>query len=299
MRTTDVPRQVRQRSDAGPFVPAESGGMKSAQRLTVAVIALAVAASAIGLFHPTVYRETAWVVPQNRGQDLVTLITLAILVPSLASAHRRSPRATLVWFGLLGYLAYTYTGAAFAYGFNALFLVYVALFSLTGAALIAGLSAVDAAAIKAAFSAATPRRAVCVFLLVLAVVLCMLWLGQIIPFFVDGTLPPMIELARTPTVYVFVLDLGVVVPLALLSAWWLWRDRPWGYVLAGFVLVKAATMGLALISMTFFALRAGLKVDPVLSVAWVVLAGSGLAMAVWFFRNCRASAGEAGRAAPP
>jgi len=220
----------------------------------------------------------------------VTLFALGVGVVVWRAARRGSPRATLIWQGLLGYLAYTYTGAAFAYGFNVLFLVYVALFSTTIAALIAGLSGIDAPALHAAFDARTPRRGVAAFLLVMALVLCLLWFGQIVPFFTEGRLPPMIEKAGTPTVFVFVLDLGVIVPLAVLSAWWLLGDRPWGYVLAGFVLVKSATMGLALLSMTAFALRAGQEADLALSLAWIALAAAGTTMSFWFFGHCRTDA---------
>jgi hypothetical protein len=257
-----------------------------AHRLTVVVIALAILTAATGLFLPDIYRDTAWVVSQNRGQDLVTLMVMGVLVPVLRAARHGSPRATLIWLGLLGYAAYTYTGAAFAYAFNALFLVYVALFSLTGGALIAGLSGIEAAQLGRAFDEHTPRRSVLAFLVILAAVLCLLWFSQIIPFYTQGKLPEMIARANTPTVFVYVLDLGVVVPLALLSAWWLWHDRAWGYVLAGFLLVKAATMGLALLSMTVFAWRAAQPVDLALSVAWVALAATAVVMSWWFFRHC-------------
>jgi hypothetical protein len=263
--------------------------MRAAWWLTAAIIVLAAIASATGLFFPAVYRETAWVVPQNRGQDLVMLLALTALVPVMAAARGGSARALLVWLGLLGYLAYTYTGAAFAYAFNHLFLVYVAVFSLSGAALIAALSGVDALKLRQSFDARTPVKGVIAFLLIMAAVLCLLWFSQIVPFFIDGTLPAVIARAKTPTVFVYVLDLGVVVPLALLSAWWLARGRLWGYVLAGVVLVKAATMGLALLSMTVFALRAGQSVEAGLSVAWAVLALAGLGMSWWFFRHCRSA----------
>jgi hypothetical protein len=254
--------------------------------MTIAIVLLAAVAAGLGLLVPAVYRETAWVVPQNRGQDLVTLLALAAMLPVLAAARRGSPRATLIWLGLLGYLAYTYTGAAFAYGFNLLFPVYVALFALTGAALIAGLSGISTADLHAAFGPGTPRRGVAVFLLLMALVLCLLWSSQIIPFYTEGKLPEMIERANTPTVFVYVLDLGVVVPLSVLAAVWLWQDRAWGHVLAGFVLVKAATMGLALLAMTAFVLQAGMAADLTLSAAWIVLAAAGLAMSFWYFRHC-------------
>ena len=287
------------RSDGPVGRDHRSALLRNAWRSTWATVMLAAVAATLGLIWPPVYgRETAWVVPQNRGQDLVTLGALAALVWALIRARRGSPRAILVGLGLLGYVAYTYTGAAFAYAFNALFLVYVALFGLSGAALIAGLASIDAPALRGAFDARVPRRSVIAFLVVMALVLCMLWLAQIVPFFVDGTLPPMISKANTPTVFVFVLDLGVVVPLALLSAWWLGRDAAWGYVLAGFVLVKAATMGLALLSMTAFAFGAGQAVEPGLTIVWLVLAASGLAMSVAFFRHCSAAPRDAAVARP-
>jgi hypothetical protein len=273
--------------------------LRVAFSLSWLIAALAALAAAVGLLLPGVYRETAWVVPQNRGQDLVTLLALAVMAPVLRAALRGSPRATLIWLGLLGYLAYTYTGAAFAYGFNELFLVYVALFSATGAALIAGLSGIDASALQRAFDERTPRRGVMVFLLIMAAVLCLLWFSQIIPFFTRGELPSMIVMAKTPTVFVYVLDLGVVVPLALLSAWWLWQREAWGYVLAGFVLVKAATMGLALLAMTAFVLHAGLPVDLVLSTVWLALATAGLVMSWWFFAHCHGVAGATVRGGRP
>jgi hypothetical protein len=262
--------------------------LRVAFTLSWIIVALAALAAGVGLFAPSVYRaETAWVIPQNRGQDLVTLIALAMLAPTLLRARRGSPRATLVWLGLLGYLAYTYTGAALSYRFNELFPVYVALFACIGAALIAALSGIDALALQNAFDNHAPRRGVVVFLLIMAAVLCLLWTSQIVPFYTRGTPPPMVTLAQVPTVFVYVLDLGVVVPLALLSAWWLSRRQPWGFVLAGMVLVKAATMGWALLAMTLFAWRAGQDVELVLSAAWLVLAAVGTVMSVGYFGHCR------------
>jgi hypothetical protein len=79
--------------------------------------------------------------------------------------------------------------------------------------------------------------------------------------------------------FVFAFDLGLILPLTILGAVWLWQHRPWGYVLASYILVKATTMGLALLAMNWFNLRAGVPTDPVELLAfYTLLAAGGLAM---------------------
>ncbi len=259
-----------------------------AQALTVIIIALTLLASAGGLFFPEIYRDNGWVVPQNRGTDLVTLVVaLPALVFALPGVRRGSARATLIWIGVLGYIFYVYTGASFAYTFNKLFLVYVALFSLSMFALVAAGSGLDIQRIQSSFDRGTPRRAAALFLLLLGLMLIALWLSQIIPFLTTGQLPESLILADAPTMFVYVLDLGFVMPLALLGAWWLWRREPWGLVLASFVLTKAATMGLALLGMTWFALQAGQPTEEGLAFIWVGLAATSVGMVTWFLRHCR------------
>ncbi|MFN7135217.1 MAG: hypothetical protein ACK4N5_24290, partial [Myxococcales bacterium] len=69
--------------------------------------------------------------------------------------------------------------------------------------------------------------------------------------------------------------------LSLLAAAWVWRRRAWGVVLGSLVLVKATTMGLALLSMTVFSARSGEPLEAGLLVPWLALAGSGAGMTVW------------------
>ncbi len=166
--------------------------------------------------------------------------------------------------------------------------MYVALFSLSIFALIAAMTGIDVGEIQRRFDARTPRRAVAGYLAFVGALLTLLWLGQIVPFLTAGVLPELIVRAGTPTNFVYVLDLGLIVPLAFLIAVWLWRGDAWGDVLAGAILVKALTMGLALLSMTGFAWRAGQPIAPELALVWLVIAGGSLGMIVWFLRHCRA-----------
>jgi hypothetical protein len=263
-----------------------SPNLRLAQMLTVVIILLAAVAGAGGLLMPDLYREPAALAVQMQGQDLVTLIAALALAATLVAVRRGSARATVIWIGLLGYMLYTYVGAAFAYAFNQFFLIYVALFSLSMFALIAVASQINASELRSRFDARTPRTPVIVFLLLLALMLCALWLGQIIPFLTTGTLPAGIEQGGNFQ-YVYALDLGLIVPLSLLGAIWLWRRKPWGYILSGYVLLKAATMGLALLAMTWFSLRAGLPTEVELAAVWALIAAAGLGLSVWFLRHCQ------------
>ncbi|TFH35474.1 MAG: hypothetical protein E4G93_03690 [Dehalococcoidia bacterium] len=261
--------------------------LRIARILTSVTVVLVAVASAVGLFVSGLYRDNAWVTPQNQGTDLVTLaVVVPCLILAMRSAGKGSSRGTIAWFGLLGYVCYIYTGAAFAYAFNAAFLLYVVLFSLSIASLVALATRIDVVQIQGHFDDRTPVRPVAVFMALIAFMLCVLWIGQIVPFFINGTVPAGITQAGAQTSFIYVLDLGVVVPLALLGAVLLWLRRPWGVVIAGFVLVKAASMGLALLAMTWFLSRSGQPVDGMLSIVWLFLATSAIGMTLWFLRHC-------------
>ncbi len=256
--------------------------------LSYAITTLAAIASGVGLLIPEVYRDNAWVTAQNRGTDLVTLVIVVPATLVVLSAYRRgAPRGRLMLFGLLGYFFYVYTGASLAYSFNYLFLVYVALFSLSILALIALSVSMNASSLRRAFDGNTPWRAVWIFMVWLAVMLCIIWFSQIVPFYLTGEIPQSILDAGAPTMFVYVLDLGIVVPVAIIGAAWLRRSHLWGPILAGFILVKASTIGLALLGMTWFLSRAGEPTDSGLAILWAVIALAGLGMSYWFFKHCR------------
>ncbi len=266
--------------------PQASPSIRAARALTVLIVILAAIASVGGLFIRGLYRDPVDFVQVLRGQDLVTLLAMPVLIMALLLAGRGSARAMMVWIGLLGYVLYTYTGASFGYFFNDFFAIYVALFSLCVFALAAIVSSIDVSALQQRFDSATPRKPVAVFLVLIALMLGPMEMGQIASFVTTGVLPEIIRRSGGVTNFVYVLDLGMVVPLSLLSAVWLWRRVAWGYVLAGCILIKGTTMGLALLSMNWFSVLAGQPTDG-LETMWAIIAFGCLGMSVWFFRHCR------------
>lgn len=248
------------------------------RRLTWTIAALAAVASGAGLLWPRLYAESA-LSGAMRGQDVVTLLAVLALLLAQQMLERGSIRALPVWLGLMGYIAYTYTGAAFAYPFNALFLVYIALFALSIAALWRTLSRARSRRLEVPIGARAPRRLVAAFLVLLALVLTANELAQIIVAWARGELPALIAASNGTGNFVYVLDLGLVVPLCLISAHRLALCRPGGVLLSASLLVLSTCMGLALLAMTSFqTLDRGRALSEL--VAYLALCGASGLLAV-------------------
>ncbi|MGZ3638066.1 MAG: hypothetical protein ACXVCX_09555 [Ktedonobacterales bacterium] len=259
---------------------------RAATPLTLAILVLLPFATLTGLFVPGFYRDTAWMIPQARGQDLVTLIVVEPLLIAALLAFRRLPSvAALAWMGGLSYVLYTYAMYSYTTYFNALFLVYVALFSTSLFALIDLLAHVDPAKIRAAVRPTLPRRTIALYCALVGLFFLAAWLGQIVPATLQGTVPEPILLAKTPTSAVHVQDLAVVLPVYFLTAVWLWRWRPWGFVLAPIMLMLADVMLLALLAMGVFSAQAGTAGALDMAPVFGVLALVSLALTGLYFAN--------------
>jgi hypothetical protein len=236
------------------------------------IAAFLAVAAAIGLFAPGIYHNTAFARAAFRGTDLVSLaIALPALIVSVAFARRGSARAQIVWLGVLAYVAYTYL-YVFAFDFNRLFLLYVALLSLTVYTIVRALVAIDVQALAAGFGERAPVRSVSNFLWTIGGALGLIELMQIIPSLIKGDVPEFVVKTGHPTGVVYILDLGLVVPLFLLAGKWLRAREPWGYVAAGIVLVKGIAEGLALSSSNIFLTLDGQKGDGPLIGLWALIA---------------------------
>ena len=248
---------------------------------------LALVAALAGLLIPSFYNAPLSLTTAMRGQDAVTLAAVAALALVSPAAARGSRRARLAWLGLMGYLLYTYMGAAYAYPFNALCLLYIAAFVTSGVALASAALSLNADRLKAAFDAGTPRRAVAAFLGFMAVLVALPELSQVAGYWFTGRLPDLVARAGGNNSFVYTQDLGLVLPLMVLAAVWLWQDRAWGFVLAGALLVKAVTMGLALLSMTAFSVQAGQPLEVGFTVIYAVITLGSLGFGAWFARHAR------------
>jgi uncharacterized protein (TIGR03382 family) len=227
--------------------------------LTMIVLVLLPVATLVALVVPHFYRDTAWMIPQARGQDLVTLVLVEpLLLGALLRARASWLRPQLVWAGALGYVLYTYAMYSYTTYFNVLFLVYVALFSASLFALVDLLLHLDLTPLRAGFPRGLPRRLLIGYCAFVGLFFLAAWLGQIIPATLHNTVPDVLVLAKTPTSAVHVQDLAVVLPLFFLAAVWLWRRRPWGVALGAILIIVADVMMVAILTMGYYSARAGI-----------------------------------------
>lgn len=232
-----------------------------------------------GLYHYDTVSSAA----QEQASDLVTLVVgLPLLAVSTWLAQRGSLRGRLIQAGTLGYFLYTYMSMSFLTAYNALFLVYVALFSLSLFAFILSLMSFDLASLAQHFSERLPRRAIAGVLFAAGSFLLLAWLGRIVPPLFQNQVP---SLENNTTLVIQVMDLGLIVPLALLSGVLLLRRDPWGYLLASVAVMKMMTMGTAVSAMGINMALSGVAISPVELIVFPALTLINLVLAVILLKN--------------
>ncbi len=209
--------------------------------LTLIVTSFSIVASFGGLFIEGLYRDSEFIKRAWLANDWVTLF-IAPLLPLTLFLHKRGDdRSQLVWMGLMLYMFYNYAFYLFGASFNKFFLLYVILFSASMYSLIIGLLTIDTHAIHNHPVNRNRKLAASMFLSLLAVPLLFVELKQCIHFIVSGKNP------EVPTL-IFALDLSIVIPTTILASVLLWKNRPWGNVLAIMTLVKSFAYGSVLVA---------------------------------------------------
>jgi hypothetical protein len=174
------------------------------------------------------------------GQDGITLVLgIPLLIVSMWLTRRGSTGALLVWAGALFYFAYSYYFYVIG-GFNALFLIYIAIVSLSLYGLLSLLFAIDAEALRARFGSRAPVRLIGGFFIGISLLFILMWVGMSVMSAVAGTHPD--EVMRS----VVIIDCTVLLPLLFFGGFRLWRREAWGYVLGGLLLTKLVATGFTL-----------------------------------------------------
>ncbi len=209
-----------------------------------------------GIYH----RDSVSMVAQGKAQDMVTMILgIPLLLISLLLTHKGSLRGQLLLTGTLGYFLYTYTSYVFLWMYNSLFLVYVLLMSVSFFALILNIMSFDILQLPKHFNKRLPVKVLGIFQIALGIVIALLWIGRITN--ADTPSIPPEGLEHYTTLVIQGLDLGFIVPIAILSGVLIIRRKPFGYLLSSIIIMKGFTMGITILAMIRGMASAGVAVN--------------------------------------
>lgn len=223
------------------------------------------------------------VVAEGVGWDVFTLVVAA---PALLIAARLvalgSFRGELFALGVLGYLVYQYFEYAMGWAFGPLFLPFVVLLGASVLAMLGIAAQVARAGIVGRFGERFPRVAWAALSVTMAVLLTFMWLGRIRQA-LDGDLAAA-GLTSSATLTVQAIDLGIVVPLLVLSAVLAWRRSALGYAFVTSLSVTFMGMAGAIVGMLLSAALVEGVVEVVPIAIFGLAALAGLAVCVRAYR---------------
>jgi len=259
---------------------------------SIAIAILASIATLAGLFWKGLYQhDTISGAAQMMGQDLVTLvICIPILLGTLYLIRKNSLRGQLIWMGTIFYFLYSYASMAFLTSYNQLFLVYVTIFSISLYTLLGELINLDIKSIKKSFTPGRINKIAAVFLGIIGLMLAGMWLKMIIGSLLTGVAPSTLE--TYTTLVIQALDLGVVVPAAVITGILLFKCNKWGYALASILLIKISLLGTAILSMIYFMAQNGVMIEIGQAMFFIVVTVLGIIITVAFYSRIKGSMDE-------
>ncbi len=223
-----------------------------------------------------------------KAGDAVTL-TLGIpsLIFSLFYYRHGSVRGGLLLAGTLAYFLYNYGSIALGAAYNQIFLVYVALMSASLFGLILTLMSFDLAVLPAHFSPHLPQRNIGIYSIVSGIVLLLIWpCLSIVPALVEGNAPP--EVWSYTTIITYVIDMGILAPVLIVTGIMLLRRNPLGYLLTAMLLIFTVMLGTNLLTAGTIQMLAGF-IDIQQFIGFVASFAILTLYAIWFalklFRN--------------
>ena len=204
---------------------------------------------------------------QGIAQDYVTLfIGVPLLIIGLIGTLKGSLRWRLVLSGTIGYFFVTYLFYITMAMYNYMFLVYAVLLALTFFALVTSLISFDSGQLKNSFSTEKPLRFSAGFLIFNVIMIALMWLGVVVPSLLDGSLYPA-ELNHYTTLIVQGMDLGLLLPICLVSAILLLKKKPLGYLL---VPVYTVFLVILMIALTAKLIAMGMQGQNIIPAIFII-----------------------------
>jgi hypothetical protein len=217
----------------------------------------------VTLYGKGIYQnDSVSVTAQGLAQDYVTLILgIGVLLFSLFQFNKGSLKGKLLLLGMLGFFLYTYISYTFLWTYNPMFLAYVAIMSSSLFAFVLTIMTIDINNLKENFNDKMPVKFLGSFQIFIGIAIALLWIGKIVPALLDQTVP--VGLDHYTTLVIQAMDLGFIVPTAILSGTLLIKKSNYGYLLSSVVIIKGIALLSSISAMIFSQFMAGVNMNIV------------------------------------
>lgn len=204
--------------------------------------------------------DSVAVVAQGLAQDLVSLIMgIPLLIGALVLFNKGKTKGKLLLSGALGYFLYTYMSYSFLWNYNSLFLLYVALMSLSAFALVLTIMNINIDNLKNQFNDKLPRKFIGGVQIFIGIMIGLMWLAKIVPSIINNSVP--VGLEHYTTLIIQAMDLAFVMPLAILSGILLIKKNRFGYLLSSIMIIKGSALLISITAMIVGQMIAGVDVN--------------------------------------
>lgn len=286
---------------------------KSLHIITFLIIVLSIVTSVTGLLYTTggkifnfvnqygdtvkIYgdglyaHDSHFMAPIFRGTDFTILfIGIPILIVALVlDVKKKKLKNRLFLMSVISLFTYYSASIAFGVTYNLLHLVYIALFSSSFFGLIIAITSIDKQQVAESMVISSPSKGIYIFLVLTGIALIVAWLPDIINSFVLGRSLENIEVYTTEITYV--LDMGVISPVAFICLFQLKKRSGLGYILLELLLTVCSIIGIMLPIQTLFQVTAGVSL-PISAIVtkvaiFIFLAFFALYFNIRFFKNMK------------
>ncbi|MDR3693940.1 hypothetical protein [Mucilaginibacter sp.] len=257
--------------------------------LTIPLAVLVVISAVCGIFIKSTYvAETQnWRI-QGIGQDMVDLfIAMPVLITSGILAYRGNRAAFFVWGGTLLFLLYSYAIYCFAVHFNSLFLVYCFTFGLSVYSFTWLTLHLPAKKVKEWFDFKGQVKWFSGFLVSIALIFYFLWLTDIVPAIVSGKMPLSYAGTGMLTNPVHVIDISILLPGMVITAVFLLKKAPAGYLLTPILTVFFILMACNIAWLVIFMKQKGIGDCLVVAKIMGIFAAIGSGVLYTFLRRLK------------
>lgn len=216
--------------------------------LAVAIVTALVAI--LDFYHAPIFaRETLSIKAQVIGQEIINLfIAVPAILYTLKLSKNDSLKARTFLIGIMAFLAYTFLSYNIIFELNDGFLLYTLAFALSLYATLINISAIELDKIEIETTPSTRKWTLALMGFIIVIIL-MLWTPDLVGFYSTGVYPEFMVADGVHTLVIHFQDLSIVVPLAILTGWLIWKEEKLGYLLTPILVVKLVSIGLGVLSM--------------------------------------------------